>query len=148
MSDFSELCPLFNTGVYSELTIADVSFTGIGPTMNALAGAKLRATRPGSLKFDRTVIVTKVYFQKLVAGTTGLNVCAVHYKATGTVAGTIFASIKSTSTVTIAPLSRIKAMTQAASKTFLAADVLGFRGGGIDAAAATRACFIVRYKEM
>jgi len=149
MSDFSELCPLFNTGVYSELTLADVSFTSIGPTRNALAGPGDRATCPGSLKFQRTVLVTKIYAAKLVAGTTGLAVCAVHHKATGTAAGTIFASIRMSSTVTIAGhnVNRFKAMTQAANKTFLAADVLGFCGGGIDTAAATRACFIVRYKE-
>jgi hypothetical protein len=149
MSDFSELCPLFNTGVYSELTLADVSFTSIGPTRNALGGPANRSVSPGSLKFQRTVIVTKVFVQKLVTGTTGLAVCAVHHKATGTAAGTIFASVKMSSTVTVPAhvVGRIKSLTQAANKTFLAADVLGFCGGGIDTAAAVRACFIVRYKE-
>jgi hypothetical protein len=149
MSDFSELCPLFNTGVFHSLTLADVSFTGIGPTRNALAGQAYRSLSPGSLKFQRTVIVTKVYAAKLVTGTTGLAVCACRHAATGTAAGTIFASIKMSSTVTVAGqnIGCYRAMTQAANKTFLAADVLGFRGGGIDAAAATRCSFIVRYKE-
>jgi hypothetical protein len=147
MSDFSELCPLFNTGVYSELCLGPISFTAIAPTMNALAGAVVKTTKPGSLKFDRTVVVTKVFCQKVGAQTSGIYILANHHKSTGTATGTVFASIKTTSTTTLFPIGQIRAMTQAANKTFLAADVLGFCAKTVDAADAIRCNFIVRYKE-
>lgn len=147
MSDFSELCPLFNTGVYSELCVGLVSFSGVSATMNALAGAKIKATKPGSIKFDRTVVVTKIYCQKIAAQTSGIFLLANRHATTGTAAGTVFASIKTTSTTTLFPIGQIRAMTQASNKTFLAADVLGFCAKTIDAADAVKCHFIVRYKE-
>jgi hypothetical protein len=61
MSDFSELCPLFNTGVYNEVSFHNISMTAIAPTHNALVGVRGLATSPASFKFGRTVIVTKVF---------------------------------------------------------------------------------------
>lgn len=146
MSDFSELCPLFTTGVYNELTVNVVGFTGLSATMNALMGAVIKATKPCSLKFDRTVIVTKVFaHQKNIPGT-GVILLAKRHLSAGTVAGTAFASIVFSTTSTVKHLNSLHAMTQAANKTFLAADVLGFANktkktdGG-------RFSFIVRYKE-
>ena len=146
MSDFSELCPLFTTGVYSELSINLIKFDGISTTMNAINGAVIKATKPGSLKFDRTVIVTKVYANRIANPGTGVILCAMRHVATGTAAGVAFASIKASTTATVWPLHAIKKMTQASNKTFLAADVLGFSnktkktdGGDFS--------FIVRYKE-
>lgn len=151
MSDFSELCPLFNTGVYSELSIGEVSFTGVSATMNALAGVEgAKATYPGSLKFDRTVIVTKVYAQKQVLPTTGAIVLFNRHKATGTAAATLLASIKLSSTVTATghKLHSVRAFTSVAlPKTFLAADVIGFCAKVKDTAAAVKCNFIIRYKE-
>jgi hypothetical protein len=146
MSDFSELCPLFTTGVYSELSVLTVGFTGLSSTMNALKGAVIKATKPGSLKFQRTVIVTKVFAHRVGNPATGVILLAKRHLSTGTAAGTAFASIKMSSTATVAPKGCIKKMTQAANKTFLAADVLGFANktkktdGG-------KFAFIVRYKE-
>jgi len=148
MSDFSELCPLFNTGVYSELTICEMGFSGISTTMNALGGQRTRAAAPGSFKFGRTVIVNKVWAQKIVnPSTTSTPILVVNRMATsGTAAMTAFASIKFSATQSLYCLYRAKKMTQASNKTFLAADVLGFsvktkktRGGVFS--------FIVQYKE-
>lgn len=145
MSDFSQLCPLFNAGVYSELCIANIGFSGISTTMNALAGARVRATNPASVKFQRTVVVTKVYVQKQVDSGTAPIIIAKRHASTGTAAGTAFASLLFSTTTTVNPVGRLRAMTTTA-KTFLAADVLGFSAktkktnGG-------RYNFIVRYKE-
>ena len=145
MADFSQLCPLFNTGVYSEVTFVNLGFTGVSTTMNAMAGAVAKATQPGAFKFGRTVIVTKVYCQKQIAATTKPIVLAMRHAATGTAAGTAFASLAMTLTVTKNPIGKLAAMTTTA-KTFLAADVLGF-SNKTKKTAGGRFHFVVRYKE-
>lgn len=146
MSDFSELCPLFNTGVYSELSINLIKFDGLSTTMNAINGAVIKATKPGSLKFQRTVIVTKVYANRITNPATKVILLAKRHLSTGTAAGTVFASITASSTATVWPLSAYKKMTQASNKTFLAADVLGF-GNKTKKTDGGDFSFIVRYKE-
>lgn len=146
MSDFSELCPLFNTGVYNEMTIPYVNFTGVSVTANALAGVTTRAVNPGSLKFQRTVVVTKIFCAKNGDPGTAAIYAAVRMVTTGTAAMTAFASITVSTTHTVYCINKYKAMTQAANQTFLAADVFGITlvtaktDPGI-------ASFIVRYKE-
>ncbi len=147
MSDFSQLCPLFNTGVYSELTIpGPIKFSGVSATSNALVGALTRAVNPGSLKFQRTVVVTRVYVKKDKTCGTACIIVAKRHAATGTAVGTKFASFAVTTSSTKNTLSRVKAMTTA-SKTFLAADVLGFTMATKKVTDAGHYSFIVRYKE-
>lgn len=146
MSDFSELCPLFNTGVYSEVTFGQLKFTAVSTTNNAMVGALTAAKYPGSFKFQRTVVVTKIYTQKLGAAGTAVVLTAGHRVATGTAAKTVFASIAWTATDTIFLVGRVRAMTQAANKTFLAADVLDF-GTKTSVTDPGKYGVIVRYKE-
>ena len=146
MSDFSSLCPLFNTGVYNEMTIPYVHFTGVSITANAIAGVKTRAANPGSLKFQRTVVVTKIFCAKNGTPGTAAVYTAVRLASTGTAAMTAFASITVSTTSTVYCVNKYKAMTQASNQTFLAADVLGFtlKTAKTDPGIAS---FIVRYKE-
>jgi hypothetical protein len=146
MSDFSELCPLFSTGVYNEMTIGPISFTGLSLTNNALAGNFGKPSVPASLKFQRTVVVTKIFAQKYRVVGTKVVINAKRHLSTGTAAGTVFATIAWSTTDTLYPVGMIRKFTQAANKTFLAADVLGF----IQLTKKTvpgRFGFIVRYKE-
>jgi hypothetical protein len=145
MSDFSQLCPIFSTGVYSEVTFNMVTFSGLSSTHNALVGALSKATKPGSFKFGRTVVVTKVYCQRLAKPGTKPIIYAKRHPSTGTAAGVIFATLAVTSTAAKNPLGRVKAMTTTA-KTFLAADVLGF-GIATLRTSPGKFAFIVRYKE-
>lgn len=146
MSDFSELCPLFTTGVYKELTVNVLNFSGLSTTMNALCGAVVKATKPGSLKFDRTVIITRVFAGQFQKGSQAVILCAMRHPSTGTAAGVAFASLKMSTTSTVHAKNRFRKMTLAANKTFLAADVLGFsvKTKKTDPG---RFSFIVRYKE-
>lgn len=91
-------------GVYSELTIGEVTFSGLSATNNALVGAKAKASFPGSLKFQRTVVVTKIFAQKMGAVGTLVYLIANHHKSTGTAAGTAFASIKCSATDSLIPV--------------------------------------------
>jgi len=146
MSDFSELCPLFSTGVYNELTIGPLSFTGLSLTNNAMAGVFGKASSPASLKFQRTVVVTKVFAQKDRVVGTKVIIHAHRHKATGTAAGTAFATITWSTTDTLYPVGMIRKFTQTANKTFLAADVLGFNQV-TKKTVPGRFRFIIRYKE-
>lgn len=145
MSDFSQLCPLFNTGVYSEVSFYNVGFSALSTTNNALVGALLPATQPGSFKFQRTVVVSKIYLQKQSDGSETPIIHAQRRAATGTAAATVFATLAVSTTVTKYPLGRVRAMTTTA-QTFAAADVLGF-ALATKKTDAGRYNFIVRYKE-
>jgi len=71
MSDFGELCPLFNTGVYNELYLG--RFTAsvyTSATYNFLSSVGDPATAPSSFRFGRTVVVTEVYARRVGAITT------------------------------------------------------------------------------
>ncbi len=71
MSDFSELCPLFSTGVYSELYLGTFSASLYSDsvatataTLNFLSSAGDPATAPSSFRFGRTIVVTEVFGKK------------------------------------------------------------------------------------
>jgi hypothetical protein len=146
MSDFSELCPLFNTGVYNEVSFGTLKFTNCSTTNNAFNGALTAAAHPGVFKFQRTVIVTKVYAQKQGAAGTAVVLTAGRRAGTGTAAKTVFASCAWTSTDTKYMAGRMLSFTQASAKTFLAADVLDF-GTKTSVTDPGKYCVIVRYKE-
>lgn len=145
MADFSQLCPLFNTGVYSEVTIPNLGFSALSLTGNALGGKGAKATQPASFKFQRTVVVTKVYVAHNSGGSQACILLAKRHAATGTATGTTFASLAFSTSSTVYPPGRVRALTTTA-KTFAAADVLGFalKTKKTDAG---RYHFIVRYKE-
>jgi len=147
MSDFSELCPLFSTGVYKELTISNVYMTGLSVTGNVLAGAALTLAKyPGSLKFQRSVVITKIFHRADDAPATACIILIKRHPATGTAAGTAFASLSCSTTSTLYHKSKWMAMTQAANKNFNAADVLGIVHKATCATPGIHS-FIVRYKE-
>jgi hypothetical protein len=146
MSDFSELCPLFSTGVYKELTIDNIYMTGVSTTSNALVGALTAAKYPGSIKFQRSVVVTKVYHRADDAPATACIILVGRRAATGTAANTAFASISCSTTSTTYPKQRWLAMTQAANKNFNAADVLNISHKATCATPGIHS-FIIRYKE-
>ena len=146
MSDFSELCPLFNTGVYSEVTFGYQTFSSISTTMNALGGLVNSTTKPASFKFNRTVVVTSVWCQRIVTCGSSSIILAERRASSGSAAQTAFASLVVSTTVTTHPKGAWRQMTQASNKTFLAADVLGFAVKTQTATAGVLG-FIVQYKE-
>ena len=71
MSDFGELCPLFNTGVYNELFLGRfTSSVYLSATYNFLSSVGDPATAPSSFRFGRTIVVTEVYVRRMGAITT------------------------------------------------------------------------------
>jgi len=136
MSDFSSLCPLFNTGVYSEVTFPNIVVKSISTTT---------AIGPG-IPFGRSVIVTSAYVRRQTDISTTVTYTAKLAKAASWAATkTVFASCKISATATTYPVGRYKAMTVTA-KTFSATDVLHIVNSKNEANMTTLD-IVVRYKE-
>lgn len=89
MSDFSELCPLFSTGVYNELYLGEFSGSAYAsPTQNFMSSAGDPATAPSSFRFGRTIVVTELYARKRITPTTA-TCCLVLGRRTGSGTATI-----------------------------------------------------------
>lgn len=136
MSDFSDLCPLFNTGVYSEITL---------PYIN-LASRSSTQEFEGGLPFGRSVIVTAAYVKKHTDISTTASLTIKLAKAASWAATrTVFASLVLSGTTTTQALGKYLAMTVTA-KTFGATDVLNLQSSAAEANA-KHVSIIVRYKE-
>lgn len=137
MSDFSELCPLFNTGVYSELTIPYVNMGSVSATSKAAGG----------YVFGRSVIVTAAYICKHTAFTSTATATAAYLcrQASFDATKTVFASIALSATDTVVVPRKYKAMTTTA-KTFSATQTLVVRTNKLRTGL-KHCSFIVRYKE-
>ena len=137
MSDFSSLCPLFNTGMYSEITLPPVSVNSRSTTNKLIGG----------IPFSRSVIVTHAYLAKLttfLASVTSLKI-ALCRASSWAATRTVFATITLSGTATTQALGRYMAFTVTA-KTFSATQVLHLKTLEKEAGAKT-VSVIVRYKE-
>jgi len=145
MSDFGELCPLFNTGVFNEVTFPNVALTHVAASGNALIGTILTASHAGWFTFGRTVIVTGAWIRPrsnpVLSQSVWLGKCGSE-QAVPTIFGTSW--MDATATVekyTYMPI------TVAASATFSSTDVLCLTVGTITESGAGTYDLIVRYKE-
>ena len=140
MSDFSDLCPLFNTAVYSEIQMPYI-LLGTRTTSELFAGLPA---------FSRSVIVTHAYVKKhttFAATCTGLKVELLKAAtwATAFASKTVFASLTLSSTVATQIVGKYLPMTVTA-KTFGATDVLNLLLAKSEAGA-YHVDVLVRYKE-
>lgn len=136
MADFSSLCPLFNTGVYSEMTFPGIVAASISTTTSLGPG----------IPFGRSVIVTAAYVRLRTDISSTVTFTAKLAKAASWAATrTVFASCKISATNTAYTCRRYKAMTVTA-KTFSATDVLHIVGSKSEANMKS-IDVIVRYKE-
>lgn len=153
MSDFSELCPLFNTGVYNELTIPGlVNLTGISTTANILeAGADLTAgVSGGGITFGRTVVVTDAYVRRYAATSGASNTAAenlyLQHRSTKGAVATAFGTATVTTTLSVYSNYTYWAMT-VSNATFTSNAVLSLGMGTVTATAIGCYDLIIRYKE-
>ena len=136
MSDFSALCPLFNTGVYSTLTIPYVSVSGISTT-----------SKVGGYVFGRSVIVTAAYLVKHTAFSATATACKVYLcrQASYNATKTVFASIALSATDVTFAVGKCLAFTVTA-KTFSATQYLTIRANAKKTGMKTISV-MARYKE-
>jgi hypothetical protein len=64
MSDFGELCPLFETGVFKEVLFPNVGMTDIDASVNALMGTIVASHSGRFFTFGRTVVVTGGFLRR------------------------------------------------------------------------------------
>lgn len=139
MADFSTLCPLFNTGMYSEIGFG-------GPiTLTSRSTTNKFACLP---PFSRSVIVTHAYVAKnttFTATATAVKL-AIARAATWAATRTVFGTVILSATITTQAIKKPLAFTIASAKTFSATQVLHLKALKNEAGAKTVNVWI-RYKE-
>ena len=150
MSDFGELCPLFNTGVYQELLFPNIDMNGITACGNALVGT-LTASALADFTFGRTVVVTAAWVRKVERNSEDCILRVAHHSSR-LAAGTIMASL--TVSVTLAGhqlgYGYIPMVTSGTNlpMTFTSAAVLGFSiATGTATITAGHFDLMIRYRE-
>ena len=147
MSDFSELCPLFNTGMFNEVVFPDVALTDVSACANALfATYDAMASSLGDWSFGRTVIVTAAWLKK-VTGPEGKEFLNLQHKTSKLAAGTTFGTIQISTTVTGQPVGHAYIPFTVTEMTFTSAAVLGLAPATVTAGSGGVFDLIVRYKE-
>jgi hypothetical protein len=146
MSDFGELCPLFNTGVFSEITFPHVRMSDTTICANYLmASVAAMASGSGYFTFGRTVVITKAYMRKQVLGDSAVVAVLQHHTSINAI-GTVFASLTFTVSVTgFTPYYAWIPMT-VTDTTFSATDILGLAAASVVVSAGIYD-LIIRYKE-
>lgn len=140
MADFSSLCPLFNTGVYGEITL---------PMIN-MASRTTSAMFCQSPPFGRSVIITAAYIQKVSAWASSCTAVKIKLakaaaQATTYALRTVFASYTMSGSSTVQALGKWLTMTLTA-KTLGATSVLHVHSSKSDSGAG-RCNILIRYKE-
>jgi len=150
MSDFGELCPLFNTGVFNEVTFPNIAMTGITATGNALLGTITcgSATRTAIWTFGRTVVVTGGFVRNRVKPTIASTVVLrLMHHTTMLAVGTEFATLAVSISVDDSEIYTWVPFNDVTAKTFTSAEVLGFTVLTGTASGGGTYDLIVRYKE-
>ena len=148
MSDFSELCPLFETGVFSEILFPSIALSGVSICANALDGT-LRMTsnaRAGYYTFGRTVIVTGAYARRMGANSVWVDLMLQH-RTSGMAVATTFGSLTISITLSGVEIYTWVPFTLAAGKTFTSDEVLGLTVGSMITGSTGVYDLLVRYKE-
>lgn len=149
MSDFSELCPLFNTGVFQEITFDNIKMTDITASGNVFLGTLTggSGTKPGMFTFGRTVVVTDCFLRKR-SEVKGKTVLRMMHHTSQLAAGTEFMSYAMSITASTVELYYTWVpMNVTTSATFTSNEVLGFTVATGSAASGGVFDIALRYKE-
>lgn len=145
MSDFGEICPLFNTGVFSEILFPGIRMTDVTLCGNALDHT-LTADSIGDFTFGRTVVVTGCYVRKNASAAIDQSL-ELQHKTSRLAIGTTFGTLVVANTVTGMAVGQTwKGMT-VTEKTFTSSEVLGLTVAVGTAASGGIFDIMVRYKE-
>ena len=146
MPDFSELCPLFETGVYKEICFPAIDLiTGTSSTTNLFAGTMTMGVGMSGPNFGRTVVVTGAFVQRYSSNHTAENLYLGH-RTSGAAAATAFGTATITTTFEVYNEKTWQAMT-VASKTFTSSEVLNLCVGTTTATHNGFYSLIIRYRE-
>lgn len=143
MSDFGELCPLFSTGVFSEVTFPYIPMSAVTACGNALDGT-LTITHAGQFSFGRTVVVTDAFIRRQSTGEEIIIRLMHHTSATA--AGTSIGTITFAATGSFREIYTWSPIT-VTDKTFTSDEILGLAPATGTTTSAGIYDLIVRYKE-
>lgn len=150
MSDFGELCPLFNTGVFNETLFPNIPMTAVSTTSNALDGTlplTVSADRVGVFTFGRTVVVTGAFIRRRAVNSAEAALLIGH-RTSLRAAITVFGSLTIPTTSSAHELSYTWApFTISAAKTFTSSEILNFGIATAIAGSAGTYDLMIRYKE-
>ena len=147
MSDFSELCPLFDTGVFKEITFPNIDMRNITLSGNALYGSLVASTTmDGEFTFGRTVVIGAAFARRRGASQTTEVCLYLRHLSSAFAAGTIFASATITPTVSILDTYAWRPFT-VTDKTFTSTDLLGLAPSVGAVSGYGQYDIMVRYKE-
>ena len=147
MSDFGELCPIFNAGVFNEIVFPNVDMIGITLSGNALVGSLASSiTMQGYFTFGRTVVVTAAFVRRTSANSVAVNLWLRRHTSQ-TAAGTVFATCTITPTLSILDNHAYKPFTFSSSFTFSSTDILGLAPSLGAAGSMGTYDLIVRYRD-
>ena len=150
MSDFGELCPIFNTGVYHELYLGRwTASVYSSATFNFMSSVGDPATAPTSFNLGRTVVVTNCWVRRKGAITTATVSLQIGRRTgSGTATQSLFGLLKLAEDATAHPDfdGNWQRLTMSTSMTLHTADYLDISDA---VGVATNASFdvIVQYRE-
>ncbi len=152
MSDFSELCPLFETGVYNELYLGSMTASAYNVgTYNFLASPGDPATAPATMNFGRTVVITQLWAKRAATATAyTATLCILLGRRTGSGTATIsdFGTICiSMSTALSTRLPKTWMVMNPTSFTLNSADFLNISLASDETDSGEGIQFIVQYRE-
>jgi hypothetical protein len=149
MSDFSELCPLFETGVFNEICFpGPMGISSVGTLKDLLHGTVYVSCANGAFSFGRTVIVTEAFLARLVTNTIETTIQLRHKtSATLALSGTIFASCTLPISGSAHQPGLYKAFTSFTGKTFASSDILAMMAVSTGVDTGQLGGLIVKYKE-
>jgi hypothetical protein len=148
MSDFSELCPLFSTGVFKELLFPRIVMTHFGTanTENALVGTTAAMASAHAFTFGRTVVITNAWMRKRVVPVAA-ETLVLHHHTSKQAAGTVFGTLNITVSVSGQQVVHGYFPMNVTSTTFNSTDVLGVLFATVTEDDAGEYDIVIRYKE-
>lgn len=148
MADFSELCPLFETGVFHELTFPNIGMTDVSACANALLFSyDCMASTCSDFDFGRTIVVTDAWLRPQGAIVKGIEYLHLKHYSSLRATPTTFATLEVRQTATVFDTHSWCRFSSITETTFTSAAVLGLAPATVTAASGGVFDLMIRYKE-
>ena len=147
MSDFSELCPLFNTGVFSEILFPTLEMTAISNTAANALDNSIVGNSTGQFLFSRTVVVTAAWVRIAVQMSATSMSIVLNHMDSAAAAVTAIGSVQMSMAVADQIVKETWVPMTVTDTTFTSAAVLGLAVGTSTTSGGGTYDLMVRYKE-
>jgi len=145
MADFSELCPLFATGVFHEVVFPRIALSTVSISANLLVGTEEGIVRSAMFTFGRTIVVTGCYVKRCTTVNSIETMLEMAHRTTQLAIGTVFGSLTLPITESAHQVNYQWAPMVVTAKTFTSDEVLSF--GTNSKVSSGAVALMVRYRE-